>query len=64
MIPDAFAAARVNTFPWDTESERALGRTTITTGTPIASNPVTFATRVMPESLDASYEKLKKAWPR
>ena len=33
---------------WETAIERALGLTTITTGTPMRSSPVTFATRVMP----------------
>src|SRR5438270_9808866 len=34
--------------PWETASERALGRTTITTGIPIKSRPVTLAMRVIP----------------
>ena len=46
--PDAFAAARVSPFPCDTATERALGRTTITTGIPTRSRPVTLAMRVMP----------------
>ena len=48
MTPDAFAAARVRPFPCETATERELGRTTITTGMPMRSSPVTFAMRVMP----------------
>ena len=48
MTPEAFAAARVSPLPCETATERALGRTTITTGMPMRSRPVTLATRVMP----------------
>ena len=40
--------ARSAPFPCATATERAFGRQTMTTGMPIESSPVTFATRVMP----------------
>jgi hypothetical protein len=43
--PDAFAAQRSRPLPWETATERALGRTTTITGMPMRSRPVTFATR-------------------
>src|SRR6185437_1405003 len=50
MSPEARAASSVSPLPCATESERALGLVTITTGTPIVSSPVTSAMRVMPHS--------------
>src|SRR5437660_3769027 len=46
--PDARALARSIPFPCETATDRELGRHTITTGIPTESNPVTFATRVIP----------------
>src|SRR5207244_10016767 len=46
--PDARALARSIPFPCDTATDRELGRQTMTTGIPTESNPVTFATRVIP----------------
>src|SRR3954471_6003716 len=48
MMPDTFAEVRSTPLPWDTESERPFGRTTITTGMPITSRPVITPTRVTP----------------
>ena len=48
IAPDALAASKVRPLPWETASERELGLHTMTTGTPIRSNPVTLAMRVMP----------------
>ena len=42
------AAQMSRPLPWETATERELGRTTITTGTPMQSRPVTSAIRVMP----------------
>src|SRR5882724_595754 len=50
MSPEARADARSSPLPCETESERALGRQTITTGMPIESSPVTSATRVIPRT--------------
>jgi len=35
-------------FPWETATDRELGRETMITGRPIRSRPVTLATRVIP----------------
>ena len=48
MMPETLAAARLKPLPWDTETERELGRQTMTTGIPTLSRPVTLATLVMP----------------
>src|SRR5437867_10179842 len=46
--PDARALSRSIPFPCETATDRELGLQTMTTGIPIESNPVTFATRVIP----------------
>src|SRR5690349_21620302 len=48
MRPEAFAARRSALFPCDTAIERELGRTTMMTGMPMQSRPVTLAMRVIP----------------
>ena len=48
ITPEALAAASVSPLPCETATERAFGRQTITTGTPVRSRPVTLAMRVMP----------------
>ncbi len=51
ITPEARAAASVTPLPWESDSERELGRHTITTGMPMQSRPVTSATRVIPNGL-------------
>ena len=47
----AFAEAMSRPLPCDTATDREFGLTTITTGMPIRSSPVTLAILVMPKSL-------------
>src|SRR6478609_5682434 len=48
MMPDTMASSFVTPFPCETDRERARGRTTVITGIPIVSSPVTSAIRVIP----------------
>ncbi len=61
ITPETRAASRSSPFPCETVTERELGRVTMTTGIPILSNPVTLATRVIPNSASRGLSMSKVA---